>query len=146
MNRSIVFFLLLVTFSCNNRNNDVVRAQKIYDESMKIHDEIMPMMDDLYRQQQRLKSRLAILKQDSVHNADKIKEIRVRLDALIQAGDAMMNWMHNVKVPPGSVDDHTHGVEMKTAGPDEQLQQKKEIESVRDAMKSSVQDAAAIQE
>ena len=144
--RLIPILVFLFTISCTSRNAEQVRAQEIYDSAMHIHDEIMPMMDDLYRQQQRLKKMLIVLKQDSVQHAQKINEIHRKLNALDYAGDAMMDWMHEIKVPAGTGDELQQESQAVTAGADEQLIQKNKIEAVRDSMQSSIRNAAAVQE
>jgi len=144
--RLIPILVFLFTISCTRRNAEQVRAREIYDSAMHIHDEIMPMMDNLYRQQQRLKKILINLKQDSVQHAQKINEIQRKLDALDYAGDAMMDWMHEIKLPPGTGDELHQEPQMATAGADEQLIQKSKIEAVRDSMQSSIRNAAAVQE
>ena len=144
--RVISIFLILFLFSCSNRDTEAARAQEIYDQANKIHDEIMPMMGKIYRQQQRLQSMLTILKKDSIQYADKIKLIENRLDALNTAGDAMMDWMHTVRVPPGMTADPMQPADTLTGGIEIQRVQLKAIEDVRDAMEKSIANAAAIQE
>jgi hypothetical protein len=89
---------------------------------------------------------LTTLKKDSIQNADKIRLIENRLDALITAGDAMMDWMHTFRVPPGMAADPMQPADTLTGGTEIQRLQLKAIEDVRDAMEKSIADAAAIQE
>jgi hypothetical protein len=145
MIRIFVAGIFILSVSCAPPKSDEVRAQEIYSASIKIHDAIMPRMDELYRQQQRLKSILADLKQDSIHNAQKISIAKTSLRALEDADAAMMHWMHNIKVAPGNAEDPLHPAEA-TAGLEAQRIQLQAIEAVRDAMEKSISDAAAIQE
>ena len=93
---SILFGLLLFS-SCKSEHSTEV--QKLYDEVMVIHDEVMPEMGTIHKLKKQLKG---LLKNPSatLDQAD----VKKNIEALDQADEAMMDWMHQFKVPKEASD------------------------------------------
>jgi len=93
---SLLFGLLFFS-SCKSGYSPEV--QKLYDEVMVIHDEVMPEMGTIHKLKKQLK---AVLK-DGAGNFD-AKLVNDQIEALDYADDAMMDWMHQFKVPKETTD------------------------------------------
>jgi len=121
---SILFGLLLFS-ACKSGFSPEV--QKLYDEVMVIHDEVMPEMGTIHSLKKKLKKAL----KQSDGNVD-VKMINDQIQALDIADDAMMDWMHQFKVP-------------KEASSEEQLaylkDQKQKMTKVNVDMKSIIKNA-----
>jgi len=87
-----LLFGLLLFGSCKSGYSPEV--QKLYDEVMVIHDEVMPEMGTIHKLKKQFKS---ALKNSDVQ--DNKKSIEDQINALDFADDAMMEWMHQFKVP-----------------------------------------------
>lgn len=87
-----ILFGLLLFSSCNSGYSPEV--QKLYDEVMVIHDEVMPEMGTIHK----LKKQLKKILNDPDITID-AEDVKNNIQALDVADDAMMDWMHQFKVP-----------------------------------------------
>lgn len=122
----ILLSCISILFSnCQPNNEDV--QQELIREVMVIHDEVMPKMDDIYKTQKQLREQ-----KKTVTDAAIQKEIDDHILALEQAGEGMMEWMANLKLP-SEKDTRTHE-EIMTYLEKEKI----EIQHVSDDMKGTI--------
>lgn len=86
-----IILLSLGLYACKKEIKDSVE----YREVMAIHDEVMPEIAKLQDIKRELKGYA-----DSLN----IDKIRMAASEIVQADDAMMNWMSNFKLPEGKSD------------------------------------------
>jgi hypothetical protein len=133
---------------------NLTEAQAIYAEAIEIHDEVMPRMGELMQLRQAVESKVDSLNQlDSTAYADTVQYMQHIIDNLRYADRGMMQWMRNVKKVPGleevesayqsdmelEVVDTTNIVQV-------QKSQKEAIETVKQQIESSIQEARSILE
>lgn len=101
MLKKIAFFGFLSAIMCLSacKPGYSPKVQKLHDEVMAIHDEVMPEMGTIHKLKKQLKAKLkeagVTLNEDNINNS---------ISALDYADEAMMDWMHQFKVPK-NVDD-----------------------------------------
>ncbi len=118
-------FSLFYLSSCKPSNDAI--QQELVREVMVIHDEVMPKMDDIHRTQKQLREQ-----KNGTTNLILKQEIDDHVQALEQAGEGMMDWMANLKLPAEN-DTRTHEEIMTYLEV-----QKVEIQHVSDDMKGSI--------
>lgn len=91
MRLAIIFFTLLLTFSCADEEVNALRK-----EVLRIHDDVMPKMENIHSISSKLKAKKVNIKDSLL-----LKEINVSLAKLHLADDAMMTWMHEYKAEYG---------------------------------------------
>ncbi len=117
---------LSIIFSNCKPSNDAIQ-QELVREVMVIHDEVMPKMDDIYKVQKQLRESGADIKTGALR-----KEIDDHILSLEQAGEGMMDWMANLKLPSEN-DTRTHEEIMTYLA-----KEKIEIQHVSDDMNGSI--------
>jgi hypothetical protein len=83
-----LFIYLTILSACGP--NYEKEATSLYQEVMALHDEVMPKMSDINK----AKKKLNELKDD-----ENGVVMDAQIEALVQADDAMMNWMYQFKNP-----------------------------------------------
>ena len=107
----LLFIVCAFSISCKEKSSDhddhdmpseAVESspnEALYNEVMKIHDEVMPKMNDIYKYQQELKTKI-----NSPNISDQQrKELTALLNRLDSAGEGMMVWMRQFNPIPDSV-------------------------------------------
>ena len=74
--------------------------QALYDKVMAVHDEVMPKMNDIYKQKEALKNKIAESSAMPSEEKEKIEGLISRLDS---ASQSMMVWMRNFNPLPDSL-------------------------------------------
>ena len=74
--------------------------QALYDKVMAVHDEVMPKMNDIYKQKEALKNKIAESSAMPAEEKEKIEGLISRLDS---ASESMMVWMRNFNPLPDSL-------------------------------------------
>jgi len=124
--RIILLASILTIFFSACQSNEAVQ-QELVREIMVIHDDVMPKMDNIHQVQKQLRA-----KKGGVANTLIKKNIDDHIEALEGAGEGMMEWMADLKLP--STDDtRTHEEIMMYLE-----QQKVEIQHVSDDMLGSI--------
>ncbi len=127
MKKTIILLACVsIVFSNCNPSNDAVQ-QELVREVMVVHDEVMPKMDDIYKVQKQLRESGADIKTGALR-----KEIDDHILSLEQAGEGMMDWMANLKLPSEN-DTRTHEEIMTYLA-----KEKTEIQHVSDDMNGSI--------
>ncbi len=96
--RSILpLFLITLIFSCNTQPESRYEGEDdfsdeqiaaMHDEVMAVHDEVMPKMEEIFNERQRLSRKL-----EEINDSSETQEINTSLQELIEADEAMMQWM-----------------------------------------------------
>jgi len=120
--------ILLISFSCKHSENP--ERNKLYDEVMAIHDEVMPEMKTIHYLEKNLKKKIAV-----VTNQDSLIMMKATLKRVEEAGEGMMDWMHELDVPGRKVPDADAIAYFK--------QEKLKITSVSTKMKKAIQSGKA---
>ncbi|WP_017732288.1 hypothetical protein [Nafulsella turpanensis] len=113
--QGIIAFALLPLFilsSCNQTKSDKgvvaetldIVAQK-RSEVMAVHDAIMPKIGTLMSLKRQLKEKAATLDNTSSAHKEQLDSIRLSIEQLEAADEAMMQWMRTYKDPADSVSD-----------------------------------------
>ena len=132
-NYRIVLGLLLTAiccmFSCKHSSNP--ERQAIYDQVMEIHDEVMPEMSTINKLERQLKKKL-----ETMESQDSIIMVKGTVKRLGEAGEGMMDWMHQLKVPGSEVPDEEAIDYLK--------EEKIKISHVSSKMKTAIQSGKSI--
>jgi len=123
----ILLACISITFSNCKSSNDAIQ-QELIREVMVIHDEVMPKMDDIYKVQKQLRGQKTNVTDGAIQ-----KDIDDHIISLEQAGEGMMDWMANLKLPSEN-DTRTHEEIMSYLA-----KEKIEIQHVSDDMNGSIQ-------
>ncbi len=123
----IIFCCFSMFYFSNCKPNNEAIQQELIREVMVIHDEVMPKMDDIYQTQKQLREQKKTVTDKAVQ-----KEIDDHILALEQAGEGMMEWMANLKLP-SEKDTRTHEEIMRYLE-----KEKIEIQDVSDDMKGTI--------
>ena len=118
-------------FSCKHSSNP--ERQAIYDQVMEIHDEVMPEMSTINKLERQLKRKL-----ETMESQDSIIMVKGTVKRLGEAGESMMDWMHQLDIPGTNVPDEEAIAYLK--------QEKLKISSVSSRMKTAIQSGKAIME
>jgi len=86
-----IAILSMFAYACNQKD----RVEKLKTEVMAVHDEVMPEMDNLMNLKKQLENRILTLDSAGA-NTDEIKRF---VQNLVEADEAMMDWMRNYKDP-----------------------------------------------
>jgi hypothetical protein len=89
----VTLLLFPLIYACKQENN----VEKMKAEVMAIHDEVMPEMDNLMNLQRQLKSEIDRL--DSAGETEKADKLKLLVQQLQEADEAMMQWMRKYKDP-----------------------------------------------
>jgi len=125
--KKIIILLAGVSIIFSNCTSNDAIQQELVREVMVIHDEVMPKMDDIYKVQKQLRKEGADIKTGALR-----KEIDDHILSLEQAGEGMMDWMANLKLPSEN-DTRTHEEIMSYLA-----KEKIEIQHVSDDMNGSI--------
>ena len=118
----LFFLTCLVVISCGEKSDP------IFEEVMAIHDEVMPETGYMHQ----LKKKLEAQRNEGA-DSFAIIEIQDGINALIEADDAMFDWMREFRPP-----------EEKQAREAYLLNEKRRIKEVSDKMKNSIANAEKI--
>ena len=118
-------------FSCKHSSNP--ERQAIYDQVMEIHDEVMPEMSTINKLERQLKRKL-----ETMESQDSIIMVKGTVKRLGEAGESMMDWMHQLDIPGSNVSDEEAIAYLK--------EEKLKISSVSSRMKTAIQSGKAIME
>ncbi len=86
----IIIYVLIVGLLASCGPPKEPAYQKLYDEVMVIHDEVMPKMSDIHRAKKKLRK---------LKNEENEELITLQVQALDEADEAMMSWMHDFDKP-----------------------------------------------
>jgi DNA repair exonuclease SbcCD ATPase subunit len=75
--------------------------QALYDQVMDIHDEVMPRSEDIYQLKKELQEKVTSAPDLIAEKKQELESIIAQLDS---ADNSMMDWMHNFRPLPDSVD------------------------------------------
>ena len=85
-----LFIVPILVIACQFDKNQDPEVSLLYDQVIEIHDEVMPKMRDI----RQLKKKLT-----SISSAEQNKDVKLALQQLEDAHDAMMDWMAQFKMP-----------------------------------------------
>lgn len=99
-NYTLVLIALVgsLVMSCGNGKS----ASSLYDQLMALHDATMSKMDDVFKLKQQLTDSLKNISDSTTVRA---KELIGRVEDLNAANKTMMDWMHQFKEKPDSMDE-----------------------------------------
>ena len=83
--------LLIAVYFTQGCQNSKAPEQKLYQEVMNVHDSVMPKMKDI---REGIKFAESTLEKEGLNEAKKSELTRLKR-SLVQAEDAMWDWMHN---------------------------------------------------
>jgi len=126
MKKLIILLACTSIIFSNCTSNDNIQ-QELVREIMVVHDEVMPKMDDIHQTQKQLRA-----ERTAVTNEATQKQIDDHILSLEQAGESMMDWMANLKLP-SEKDTRTHEEIMAYLA-----KEKIEIQHVSDDMNGSI--------
>lgn len=111
-NYTLVFLFSLLAVGCGQKSQEhsgheeagaAIEAspnQALYEEVMKVHDEVMPKMNDIYKQKEQLKNKIA----ETPGLAEEKKlAIELSIARLDSANESMMVWMREFNPLPDSL-------------------------------------------
>ncbi|WP_188462491.1 hypothetical protein [Marivirga lumbricoides] len=135
----ILSLICLVMVSCTSSSENISAAEKTFEEAIKIHDEVMPKMDKIESLKLKLKEFEKSHPEDSTQIDSQIKK-------LDNVSEAMMMWMHELKIYPQQSDEASHdGHHMHNSQADTtyqvHIQQKAEIIIVQQLIYGAIQEA-----
>ena len=127
--------------------DNLVEAQKVYDESTKIHDEVMPHIGELLEIRKSIEVKIdSLTLLDSAAYADTVQYMQYVVRNLKYADRGMTLWMRNLKQMPGLeklASDYYVGADMKELDTADivqiQMTQKKVIEQVKRQIETSIE-------
>ena len=85
-----LFIVPILVIACQFDKNQDPEVSLLYDQVIEIHDEVMPKMRDIRQLKKKLKS---------ISSAEQNKDVKLALQQLEDAHDAMMDWMAQFKMP-----------------------------------------------
>lgn len=135
----------LSVLSCTNpseNSQELSEAEKTYEEAIKIHDQVMPKMDKIESLKLHLKELKGSHPEDSIQIDNQIKK-------LDNAFDAMMMWMHELKIYPQQTTEASHdGHHMHNLKADttyqQHVKQKEEIITIQQSIHNAIQEAEVL--
>ena len=141
---NILVLIYLVMVSCTSSPENSSAAEKTFEEAIRIHDEVMPKMDKI----ESLKLKLKEMKNSHPEDSTQIDSQIKKLD---NASEAMMMWMHELKIyPQQSAEASDDGHQMHNPQADTTYQvhvkQKEQIIIVQQSINTAIQQAEAILE
>lgn len=130
----LILWVLAATACSSNQEEMQNAEQQLANEVMDIHDEVMPKMAEVNRLSRQLRGYYEEHKAEISTALDGQMELIQR--ELDQADDGMMAWMANFQMPQALRESQSHKEIM-----DYLTQQKQEIETVRDQINRSIENA-----
>ena len=141
MKYDFFFFALIniVLWSCGKSSNHSGHEateqednpnQALYYQVMDIHDEVMPRMEDIYKLKKDIQDKIAKSPDMVMEKKQHLERIITNLDSV---NTAMMDWMHNFKPLPDSVDEEKAREYLET--------EMERIKKVRDAVIEAIDKA-----